>query len=49
MELISTQMKNTMRENGMQIKEVDGAVCIMLMDLLMKANGMMITEVVKEC
>ena len=49
MEQIFTQTKNIMKANGMQIREVAGDECILLMVQFMKGNGMMIKEMAKAC
>ena len=38
-----------MKENGMLIKEVAGAVCTIQMEQYMKASGMMIRGMVRAC
>ena len=39
---------NITRENGMQIKEVVGVACTLVMEQFMKENGTMMKEMDKE-
>ena len=47
MEQTSIQLMNTMKENGMLVKDQDGVLeCTIVMDQYMKENGIMIVAMV---
>lgn len=46
---ISIPLVNTMKGNGMLIKEVVGVACITVMGLYMRGNGMMTNEMATGC
>ena len=49
MVLSSSKMTNTMRVNGMEIRDAAGAGCITQMGLYMKENGMTIRGMDRGC
>ena len=49
MEQTSIQLMNTMKENGMLVKDQDGVECTIVMDQYMKENGTMIVAMVMAC
>ena len=49
MKQTSIQLMNTMKENGMLVKDQDGVECTIVMDQYMKENGTMIVTMVMAC
>ena len=49
MEQTSIQLMNTMKENGMLVKNQDGVECTIVMDQYMKESGTMIVTMVMAC
>ena len=46
MEQTSIQLMNTMKENGMLVKDQDGVECTIVMDQYMKESGIMTVAMV---
>ena len=48
MEQIIIQLMNTMKENGMPVKDQDGVECTLVTDQYMKESGIMIVVMVMD-